>query len=50
MISRVDLEHLSSSIPWSFASYCNYILPPLPHTPGLDTRWIPHSLQHHPAT
>ncbi|KAE9362734.1 hypothetical protein N431DRAFT_142233 [Stipitochalara longipes BDJ] len=25
-------------------AYFNYIHPPLPHTPGLDTRWIPHSL------
>lgn len=30
-------------------AYCNYILHPSPHTTGLDTRWIPHSL-HHPAT
>ena len=25
-------------------AYCNYILPPSPHTTGLDTCWIPHSL------
>ena len=30
-------------------AYCNYILHPSPHTTGLDTRWIPHSL-HHPTT
>jgi hypothetical protein len=30
-------------------AYCNYILPPSPHTTGLDTCWIPHSL-HHTAT
>jgi hypothetical protein len=27
-------------------AYFNYIHLPLPYTPGLDTRWIPHSLTH----